>query len=76
MKQYYKTNINNGSSSGGIGTLGVLQIIFIVLKVLDIISWSWWQVFIPTFIGIGLVVIILLVTFVVTCFILEKEGKL
>lgn len=32
----------------------VLQVIFIVLKVLELIDWTWWEVFIPSYIGIGL----------------------
>ena len=45
---------NKNNSSGGIGVLGVLQIIFIVLKCIDVIDWTWVQVFIPTFISLGL----------------------
>lgn len=47
----------NRSSSTGIGILGLLQVAFIVLKVTGIINWSWWKVFIPTYISIALVVI-------------------
>ena len=36
------------------GIFGVLTVIFIVLKVLGIIAWSWWAVFSPMFILIGL----------------------
>lgn len=43
------------SSGGGVGILTALQIIFIVLKLVNVISWSWWIVFIPTYIGVGLV---------------------
>ena len=50
---------NTSTSSSGIGVLGVLQIIFIVLKCLDLISWTWLQVFIPTFIGIGITLIVI-----------------
>ena len=45
---------NKNNSSGGIGVLGVLQIIFIVLKCVGVIDWTWVQVFIPTFISLGL----------------------
>lgn len=50
----------SNNSSSGIGVLGVLQIIFIVLKCLDLVSWTWLQVFIPTFIGIGITVVVLI----------------
>jgi hypothetical protein len=63
-KSYYSSN-NNHSSSSGMGLLGVLQIIFIVLKCLDLINWTWVQVFIPTFISIGLLLIIIIVALVI-----------
>ena len=47
---------NTGSS--GLGLSSVLTIIFIVLKLVDVIDWSWWWVFSPTLISIGLTVII------------------
>jgi len=52
---------DGNASSGGIGVLGLLQVAFIILKVLGKINWSWWLVFIPTWIGLGLFVIIMLV---------------
>ena len=62
-KSYY--NNHNNSSSSGIGVLGVLQIIFIVLKCLNLIDWTWWQVFIPTFIGFGLLFVIIIIALVI-----------
>ena len=52
-------------SKSGLGVLGVLQIIFIVLKVLKLINWSWWAVFIPLWIDIGLAVILVIVLVVI-----------
>ena len=39
------------SDGGGIGVGTVVQIVFIILKLVNVIDWSWWAVFIPTFIG-------------------------
>jgi hypothetical protein len=50
-------NENSNVSRSGIGFFGLLQIAFIVLKVAKIINWSWWLVFLPTFIEIGIVII-------------------
>lgn len=47
-------------SSGGVSLLGVIQIVFIILKLVGVISWSWWTVFIPTFISIFLILLVLL----------------
>ena len=63
-KSYYSSN-NNSSASGGMGLLGVLQVIFIVLKCLNLINWTWAQVFIPTFIGLGLFFIVLIIILII-----------
>ena len=52
-------------SKSGLGVLGVLQIIFIVLKVLKLINWSWWAVFIPLWIDIGLVIMLIIILVVI-----------
>ncbi|MBR3346300.1 MAG: hypothetical protein IKG37_04410 [Solobacterium sp.] len=44
----------------GVGTLDVLQIIFIVLKMFNLIDWSWWVVFSPTWTLIGILAVILI----------------
>lgn len=35
-----------------VGFLGLLTIVFVIAKLAGYISWSWWLVFTPTFIGI------------------------
>ena len=62
-KSYYSNN--NHSSSSGMGLLGVLQVIFIVLKCLNLVSWTWVQVFIPTFISLGLLLIVILAIIII-----------
>ena len=59
---------SKNSSSGGVSILGVLQIIFIVLKLLKVITWSWWTVFIPTWIGLGIYILCLIVIFILKLF--------
>ena len=44
----------------GVSTLGVLQIVFIVLKLCNLINWRWAVVLIPTWISLGIFVILLL----------------
>lgn len=36
----------------GPGVLGSLGVAFVVLKLLDIISWSWWLVLLPFYVGL------------------------
>jgi hypothetical protein len=54
------------NASSGIGITGLLQVAFIVLKLCKVINWSWWLVFMPTFVDLGAFVIILLISIVVS----------
>lgn len=45
---------SSSSSSGGIGFAGLLTIVFIVLKLTHYITWSWWWVLSPLWIGFAL----------------------
>lgn len=39
------------------GFTEILTIIFVLLKVFGVISWSWWLVFLPEIIAVGLYVV-------------------
>ncbi|ASZ74812.1 membrane protein [Mycobacterium phage Phabba] len=58
---------SSSSSSGGIGVLGLIQAVFIILHFVPqaewnpILYWSWWQILIPTFIGVGIFVLFLVI---------------
>lgn len=49
------------TTTGGVSTLGVVQIVFIVLKLVGVIDWSWWAVFIPLYISIAIIVLLLVI---------------
>ncbi len=49
-----KRSSENNLSSG----TGLIFIVFLVLKLTDTIDWSWWWVFAPFWIPIGLVIIL------------------
>lgn len=49
------------NQSGGIGFIGLLTILFIGLKLTGYISWSWWWVLSPLWIGFASVMAILLI---------------
>ena len=53
FKDVEKMSSSNGSS-GGIGFAGILFCIFLVLKLCGIISWSWWWVTCPLWIGFAI----------------------
>ena len=56
MNRIHVTHDN--SSSKGIGFTGLLQLTFIILKLCGVIKWSWWAVLIPTWISLGLIVLL------------------
>ena len=39
----------------------LLQIVFITLKLCKVISWSWWLVMLPSLIGAGMIILILII---------------
>ncbi len=49
----------NNSSSGGIGFVGLPTIVFITLKLCHVIDWSWWWVWSPVLIVLGVVLVLL-----------------
>jgi hypothetical protein len=49
----------------GLGLLDVLLVIFVVLKLLKVITWSWWLVLMPLWIGIGLLILVILCAIIV-----------
>lgn len=52
-------------ASGGMGFAEVIQVVFIVLKLCHVINWSWLGVLAPTWISIGLVLLVLLMLFII-----------
>lgn len=46
---------------GGASFTELLTLVFIVLKLTGVISWSWWWVLSPIWIGFGLAAVILIV---------------
>ena len=62
-----KRIIMASESSSSIGTLAglanALTVAFVILKLCKVITWSWWLVFLPTLIsvGIGIVALIILI---------------
>ena len=65
--------MESSNSSGGVGFLGLLQIALIVLKLCDVIKGSWLLVFIPTWIGIGLIFIGVVIYVILA--LLERNNK-
>jgi membrane protein YdbS with pleckstrin-like domain len=49
----------------GSGFTGLLTIAFIVLKLCGVISWSWWWVFSPIWISVGLALVSLTIVIII-----------
>lgn len=60
---------NNGGSKEvnfGFTTMTfILSAIFLVLKLCNMIAWSWWLVFLPLIIVVGLQVVTLVIIFII-----------
>ena len=59
-------NNNNNTSYAGLSFLDVLLVVFIALKIAKVIDWSWWLVFLPLWIQIGLVIIMMIVIYIIS----------
>lgn len=57
--------MEQNKNSSGLGFGGLLQVAFIVLKLCGVIDWSWWWVLSPSWIGLIITVIILVVVLIV-----------
>lgn len=55
--------MNKAKSTGIDGTM-LLQMVFIYLKLVEKVNWTWKQVFIPTWISIGLFAVYIVLTIV------------
>ena len=43
----------------GLGLPSILTIIFVIAKLFGVINWSWWLVFTPVLISLGIFILIL-----------------
>lgn len=60
MREKETSNVYNG-----ISFFGLLQVVFIALKVAKVINWSWWLVFLPTWIDLGICLIVIIIAIVI-----------
>ena len=59
--KYNMRETENSNSYHGVGFFGILQVVFIALKVAKVIDWSWWLVFIPTWIQLGIIILLIII---------------
>jgi hypothetical protein len=54
------------NSQSGIGIGGLLLVAFVVLKLTKVITWSWWWVLSPAWIGVAIGLVALIIVLIVT----------
>ena len=64
--------MSNKNSGVGLGLVDVLAIVFIVLKLIGVISWSWWWVLSPLWIGL---ICWLLIVVCYALYVTHEENK-
>ncbi len=57
--------MSDSSGGGGIGFIGLLTIVFITLKLTGFITWSWWWVLSPLWIGWALLILIVVIMLII-----------
>lgn len=69
---YNNKNENKTTVNGGVGFFGLLQVVFIALKVAKVIDWSWWWVFLPTWINLGILILCIIIIVIAYVIALKK----
>lgn len=53
--------MNTNNAAGGVGLLDVILVVFVILKLAGVVTWSWWVVLIPLWIGLILIIIYIVI---------------
>ena len=61
MENENKTKVVNK----GLGLSSILTIIFVIAKLFGVINWSWWLVFLPSIISVGLWLLLIVVVMII-----------
>jgi hypothetical protein len=56
--------MNNKEPRVNVNILMLLQVVFIALKVSNVIDWSWGRVFIPLWINVGIIAIVVMASII------------
>ena len=59
--KYNMRETENSNSYHGIGFFSLLQVVFIAFKVAKVIDWSWWLVFLPIWIELGIIILLIII---------------
>ena len=70
----FSFNFEDGKASIS-GGFGILTVVFIILKLTGVISWKWWVVFLPVIIGVGIVLIMLIISAIILAKMKKREKE-
>ena len=62
-------------NSSVISLSNILTVVFVVLKLTGVINWSWWLVFLPSLIHIGLILVGLLIVALVALAVYKYDDS-
>lgn len=48
-----------------VGFLNLLTLVFVLAKLFGAITWSWWLVFLPTLVGAGIIITLLVLAIII-----------
>ena len=67
--------MKDNKNENGLGIIGTIQLILVILKLFHLIDISWYLIFLPTFIGLGIALVVLIALIVVTITDRKKETN-
>lgn len=50
----------------GVSLSSILTIIFVIAKLFGVINWSWWLVFLPSIISVGISLLMIIIVLIIT----------
>ena len=67
--------MKDDKSENRMGIIGTVQLILVILKLFHLIDISWYLIFLPTFIGLGIALVVLIALIIVTITDRKKEAN-
>ena len=67
--------MKDNKNENGLGIMGTVQLILIILKLFHLIDVSWYLIFLPTFIYLGIIITMFIALIVVTITDRKKETN-
>ena len=66
---------NEKTTNTGLSVSTVLTLIFVTLKLCNVIDWSWWWVLAPTWISLGLALVLCIIVIIASLCKANRKAK-